>query len=243
MATNLHHSCKPDKILEDLKDKGFKAIEVSMKLKYRTKEPLNMFMLTFSPEEDINNIYKISSILRCNVAIQPVKRIKLIHTKNYCNNGPRCVKCAENHYTNMCAKPENVQPKCVHCKGAHPANYRGCKVAIEKQNIKNKAVNLKGINPNEKNSNKTVKTNTLIKKPKTGSVPSSATVIGKKTFAQVVSSNNNNQSNNKIDIKRGNIAITLDMILTKLESFDERLKAIELTSKRAPSKHKNGQHA
>ena len=142
MATNLHHSCKPAKILEDLKAKGFKAIEVSIKLKYRTKEPLNMFMLTFSPEEDINNFYKISSILRCNVTIQPLKRTKLIpqckkcqeygHTKNYCNNGPRCVKCSENHYTHLCTKSKNVQPKCVHCKGAHPANYRGCKVAIEK---------------------------------------------------------------------------------------------------------------
>jgi len=78
MAINLHHTCKPEKIVEDPKRKGFMAIEASIKLKYRTKAPLNMCMLTFSPDEDINKIYEINSILHCNVNILSLRKSKLI---------------------------------------------------------------------------------------------------------------------------------------------------------------------
>jgi len=129
------------------------AIEASIKLKYGSKVPLNMFMLTFSADEDIHKIYEINSILRCNVNILPFRISKLIpqckkcqdygHTKNYCSNGPRCVKCTGNYFTHMCTKLENVQPKCVHCKGAHPAHFRGCKKALLKQKFKDKNLRTK----------------------------------------------------------------------------------------------------
>ncbi|KAG5893409.1 hypothetical protein JTB14_038070 [Gonioctena quinquepunctata] len=48
------------------------------------------------------------------------------HTALFCNQTPRCVKCALNHNTNECKKNENIPAKCANCGNAHPANYKGC---------------------------------------------------------------------------------------------------------------------
>lgn len=40
-----------------------------------------------------------------------------------------CVKshqCTPHHYTTTCQKPRDTPAVCVNCRGAHPANYRGC---------------------------------------------------------------------------------------------------------------------
>ena len=116
------------------------------KLKWRSKEPLDTFVLTFSADENTNKIYEITSILGSEVEIQPLRKSKLIpqckqcqayrHTQRYCNKDPRCVKCAGKHDTKECRKPKEAQPKCVHCGEAHPANYRGRSVAKALQTIK-----------------------------------------------------------------------------------------------------------
>lgn len=36
------------------------------------------------------------------------------------------VECGGNHDYRKCQKPVNVDPKCGHRNGKHPANYRGC---------------------------------------------------------------------------------------------------------------------
>ena len=125
MAKNLHHSCNPSVVGSFLAEKGFKIISAINKLSWKEKKPLNMFMLTFSNEENIEKIMKISHILGYKVEIQPMKGNKLIpqckkcqafgHTQNYCCKGPRCVKCAGNHLTVNCEKPHNQRVKCVNC--------------------------------------------------------------------------------------------------------------------------------
>ena len=51
------------------------------------------------------------------------------HTKNYCRNTPRCVKCAEHHLTSDCPrKTQDGNVTCVNCNKPRPANYRGCEV-------------------------------------------------------------------------------------------------------------------
>jgi hypothetical protein len=60
---------------------------------------------------------------------QCMRRQKFGHTKNYCRNNPRYVKCASEHLTNECprkVRDDNV--KCVNCNEKHPANYKGCMV-------------------------------------------------------------------------------------------------------------------
>lgn len=150
----LPHSCKPDSIIEELVRRGFKAVNAINKIKWRTKEPLDMFIVTFDNSEDINKIHSIQHILQCKVEIQPFKSSKLIsqckncqaygHTQKFCARQARCVKCTGKHHTKECTKSKDVKPKCVHCGQEHPANYRGCKVAIELQNMRNRAIDKKG---------------------------------------------------------------------------------------------------
>ncbi|RZF32909.1 hypothetical protein LSTR_LSTR004300 [Laodelphax striatellus] len=135
MIKKLHHSCSPESISDDLKNQGYKVLEVVNKLKWKTKEPLDMFLISFSCEEDVKKIFELKTVLGCKVEVENNKEAKLIaqckrcqaygHTQKYCNMEPRCVKCAGKHSTNDCKKPNDATPKCVHCGEAHPASYRG----------------------------------------------------------------------------------------------------------------------
>ena len=54
------------------------------------------------------------------------------HTSHFCNHPARCVKCAGNHQTKLCArKIKDLNVLCVLCGCNHPANYRGCEVHKE----------------------------------------------------------------------------------------------------------------
>jgi len=129
-----------------LQKRGYKLLEAVNKLKWKTKQPLNMFMLIFHQNEDVNKIYSITDIMGFRVEILPIKKSKLVprckrcqaygHTQKYCAKEPRCVKCIGKHFTKDCQKPENVKPKCIHCGENLPASYRGCIVVKEMQKIK-----------------------------------------------------------------------------------------------------------
>lgn len=148
MAVNLHHSCYPDEIVKDLRKWGYKLLKATNKLKYKTKQPLNMFMLSFRNDEDINKFFAITDFMGIRVQILPIRNSKLVphckqcqvygHTQRYCAKEPRCVKCTGKHRTVDCEIPKEASPKFVHCGKGHPANYRGCIVAKEMQKIKDK---------------------------------------------------------------------------------------------------------
>lgn len=146
IVKDLHHSCLAVDIVDDLKRKGFKIMNAVNKLQYRTKKPLDIFMLTFEPTEDVTKIYGIRSILNSIVKVEPVKNSPLIpqckkcqsfgHTKNYCSKQARCVKCAGKHDAVNCVLQRTDPPKCCNCGEKHPANYRGCAVAKELQKMR-----------------------------------------------------------------------------------------------------------
>ena len=145
---NLHHSWSSEDIVSYLQAQNLKAISAINMLKYKTKEPLDMFLVSFDSSEDIKRIYELKTILNTIIKIEPPKQSKWIpqckscqgfnHTKNYCSKPPRCVKCAGKHRTEECDKPEKEKPKCVNCGEDHPANYRGCLVAKELQKLRKK---------------------------------------------------------------------------------------------------------
>lgn len=147
MIKNLHHSFQPVNIINNLRSQGLQAQNATLKLKWKTKEPLDMFIVSFSKNEDVGKIYNIKTICNANVTVEALKSNKLIpqcktcqsfgHTKNYCNKPPKCVKCAGSHLSSTCNKSENIPPKCCHCGKNHPANYRGCEVIKELQKIRN----------------------------------------------------------------------------------------------------------
>lgn len=252
IADRLHYSCKTENIVQDLRQRGYKCLEATPKLKWRTKQPLNMFMLTFGNDEDINRIYAITDIMGIRVQIKPLRVSKLVpqckrcqaygHTQRYCGRNPRCVKCAGKHHTKDCNKPADTKPKCVHCGEQHPANYRGCTVAKEMQRLKNK--NLKkpgGIieKPDVRNNRTEPQQITTVKTHKNNNE--------KTTYSQKVA---NAAGISKIQSDSEQYASTdrtLQMILDKLSkqehmfaTFNERLTKLEYSSKGAIPKQKNG---
>jgi hypothetical protein len=152
MIKNLHHSIDPTDIVNQLNQQGLKATSAVNKQKWLTVEqklerrtnglpevvPLDMFIVSFDKDTNIDNIYNIKSIYNSKVQIEPLRKSKIIpqckrcqaygHTQNYCHKAPRCVKCGKPHLTQDCNKPATEEPKCTHCGKNHPANYRGCEV-------------------------------------------------------------------------------------------------------------------
>lgn len=153
----LHHTCTKEDIIEDLQNKGFNPLDAVNILKKERKEESNsytyrklpIFRVTFHRDDNMENIFKITSILNLRVKVEAVRaQTRLIpqckrcqgfnHTKRYCQKEARCVKCAGKHDTENCEKPKTIVPKCINCKGNHPASYRGCEVAKELQKMRNK---------------------------------------------------------------------------------------------------------
>lgn len=240
MFKNIHHSCDPSDILLEIKDQGYKVLSVQPKYKWKTKEPLDMFMVTFEPTENIDKIYKIKQILNCVIKVVPIKQPKLVpqckncqsfeHTKNFCSRLPRCVKCAGDHSTVECKKSAETEPKCCNCGKAHPANYRGCEVAKQLQQKRNEIRKLKRQeqigqqNPSATNLEKKsgIKNDT----PKTSFTKKN---IAKTSFADVLKNKTKNDTNNYL-LKTDPTTQILEM-LKKQEMFyntlEQRLERLE----------------
>lgn len=253
IVNKLHHSCEPNKIISDLRNKGFKIIEAVNKLKWNTKQPLNMFMLTFKTDEDINKIFSITNIMGMRVDVQPIRKSKLIpqckrcqsygHTQSYCFKEPRCVKCTGKHFTKDCQKPSDTKPKCIHCGEDHPANYRGCTVAKELQKIKNK----QGKNPtlpkqptreNQENTNPSIQSNP----PRI----SKRTKEDGRLYNQVVSNSSKPDNASNAETTEQTLQLILEKLNNQsvlLQKFEERLIHLEYSAKGAIPKKKNGEQS
>ena len=235
IVKNLHHSWDTESIVSEFKSKNLKAISAVNKWKYKTKEPLDMFLVTFDSSEDINKIFEVKLILNTVVKIEPTKRSKLIpqckicqgygHTKNYCSRPPRCVKCAGKHNTNQCVMESTA--KCANCGEKHPANYRGCMVAKELQKMRKKSI----AHSDRKNTmvNQQVPKNPQIQQKTGTTVHSNRTSM---SYADITRKGNasGTSANNDILLK----------ILSKLEDqeyfykqLEERLEKLEINNNRA----------
>lgn len=215
MIKGLHHSCNPNEIVADLKEQGLTPIAAYNKIGWKSKAPLDMFVVSFSHEENTKNIQEIRYVLRTRVQVETLRPCKLIpqckrcqgygHTQNYCAREERCVKCIGKHLTKDCAiSNETVKPKCCHCGEEHPASYRGCMVAKELQKLKTKS------HPKATTRAEIVKSSSKVQK--------------NVSFSEVL------KQPRKSDEQKQNLSETLSEILKKLNSFDERLKKIERTS-------------
>jgi hypothetical protein len=84
MIKSIHHSFRPSSILRNLCEQGFKALNATPKLKWKAKEPLDMFIASFHGDTDINKIYNIKTICRAAVTVEPIRSNKLM---------PQCKTC------------------------------------------------------------------------------------------------------------------------------------------------------
>lgn len=242
MARNLHPSCEPEDIKNELLNRGFKCLDVINKIK-KTKEnntktviKLPLFMLSFDHAEEINKIYKIEYLqhmrvkieaLRSNKSIPQCKRCQRFgHTQKFCQRQAKCVKCAGNHMTAECKIKDNSQPKCVNCSEAHPASYRGCLVAkeIQKRRIINNKSKYAQLKPN------------LQKTPKITKSLSYNKVENGVSYSQVLKSKIKEITNKEIPIKNikkpnqaeglmqmiQNMMISIDEISMRLNNIESR---------------------
>jgi hypothetical protein len=128
MIKNLHHFYQPINILCSLNDQGLQALNATPKLKWKTKEPLNI--VSFHWNTDINKIFNIKRICRA-VTVESVTSNKLIPqceicpsfglTQNYFNKAPKCGKCAGPHLTSECDKPQLAQRKMLSLQKESPS--------------------------------------------------------------------------------------------------------------------------
>ena len=57
MVKRINKSCTPEQTVQDLRQRRYKIIDAVKILKWKTKAPLPVFMLTFDRTENINKIY------------------------------------------------------------------------------------------------------------------------------------------------------------------------------------------
>jgi hypothetical protein len=86
MIKNIRHSFQPTGILCNLCKQGFTALNATPKLKWKTKEPLDMFTVSFHRDTDINKIYNIKTICRAAVTVEPIRSNKLIPQFKTCQS-------------------------------------------------------------------------------------------------------------------------------------------------------------
>lgn len=252
IVKNLHHTCKTESIKNYLIQKNFKVIEVVNKLSYKTKMPLNIFMITFENEEIISQIFEIKYIMGYKIEVHPLRKSRLIpqckicqafgHTKKFCSKEPRCVKCAKKHLTIDCSQSKEERPKCYNCGEAHVASYRGCLVAKELQKIKDMNLKKTKTSRNNNNNQRSEDVNKAVKSKVTiNKVPETTEI----SYANIVKGHSTKQKAQKSD-NDVNVNQTLQIILAKMinleKSFttiDEKVKMLESSNKKTATKPKN----
>lgn len=135
---NLHPTTPISEIKADLEHHGYIAINITNAISYRYKIPLPMFFVDISKDSYNDQIFDINRIYYTSVIIEEPRKKRIIpqcircqkygHTRGYCNHSPRCVKCGLGHESASCTKSRATPAICANCRGAHPANYRGCQV-------------------------------------------------------------------------------------------------------------------
>lgn len=143
---NIHHSIPTDEIKAALEEQGFNVRNIMNINKRTTETPLNLFFVDLEPADNNKKIYDIQYLLNMKISVEPPRKTTNIvqctrcqqygHTKAYCTRPFSCVKCGEHHSSSSCSKTRDLPATCALCDGAHPANYRGCSVHKDLQNMR-----------------------------------------------------------------------------------------------------------
>lgn len=147
---HIHHSIPTSAIKTELETLNFRVRNV-MNITSRSKNPLNLFFVDLEPSENNKQIFDLQYLLNMKIAVEPPRKSSNIaqctrcqiygHTKTYCTRPFSCVKCGKDHITSSCVKPRDTPATCALCDGPHPANYKGCTVYKDIQNMRRKQQN------------------------------------------------------------------------------------------------------
>jgi hypothetical protein len=135
----LHPTTSPETIKAELLEKGYDVRCNS--LNPATKLPVPLFFIELEKKLLNQEIFKLEMLVYTRIRVEePYKRTQIPqshryqeirHTKAYCRQKPRCVKCGKEHLTVECNKPRLSPPRCALCQEEHPENYWECQVHKE----------------------------------------------------------------------------------------------------------------
>lgn len=170
---NLHYSIPVENIKKEIENKGHTVRNI-LNIRHRvSKQPLMMFYVDLEPKPNNKEVYKIEFLNHMKISIEPPHKKKVTiqctrcqsygHSKSYCTRPYNCVKCGGGHNSQDCRKPRNTPAKCALCSRDHTANYKGCTVYRDLQNIRNKQRNVNRqpsqVNPQSRNMNNIITNN------------------------------------------------------------------------------------
>lgn len=152
---NLHPSTPTVDIGIAIEEKGYTVRQVTNIIHKTTKVKLPIFFIDLDPAEINKEIFNLTSLLHTRVRIEePHKRKDIVqclncqeygHSRKYCAYPPRCVRCGEHHPSTSCVKTRDTPATCALCKGDHPANYKGCQIYKQIQQLQSSS-NRQGTN-------------------------------------------------------------------------------------------------
>lgn len=226
---NLHPTTSPDYIKEELEKEGYQVRNVTNALHRVSKIKLPLFFVDLEPALHNKNIFELQTICYTKVKIEAPRINKITpqclncqdygHTRTYCNNHPRCVRCGENHRTDTCTKSRDLPAKCALCNGDHPSNYRGCLVFKNLQQLRKKQ------SPSKSNTDKTEENtnrkNPTLYNPSLNSTSHPNNSNNSQTYSQATLQNKNPIHTNNEHQNQQNVNMT-----TQLTSFLNELKSL-----------------
>jgi hypothetical protein len=120
---NLHYTIPVEDIEKALRDLGFSIISV-LNIRHRiSKQALSLFTVVLEARDFNRSIFQISSLLNSKIVVENPHQSRYPlqckhcqrygHTRSYCSESPRCVKCSNNHFTKDCVKSSELPAKCA----------------------------------------------------------------------------------------------------------------------------------
>lgn len=230
VVRNLHPTTSIDFIKEDLEKNGFLARNITNVLQYQSKSPLPLFFVDLEPAINNKDIFELKFLCYTKIKIETPKIKKQIpqcmncqdygHTRSYCHNIPRCVRCGDQHTSNTCLKSKDLPAKCALCSGDHPANYRGCPTLKNIQvNLNRHSTQTKKNNLNRNNrlyeNNKSVQTH-----PSSNGTSENQNMPTQKYSYAQATNNQNQYAKNQPQIDSSSL------LTSQLTSFIDELKSL-----------------
>ena len=134
---HFHHTTDTEDIKKELLELGHVVRNIINVRHRQTKEPLNLFYIDLEPDKNNKDIYNLTAIQNKIIYFETPRTSKhhipqctrfqqYGHMQKYCNKPYACIKCGGHHNSAACTKPRDTPAKCALCRGAHPANYKGC---------------------------------------------------------------------------------------------------------------------
>ncbi|KAL4111884.1 hypothetical protein QTP88_015760 [Uroleucon formosanum] len=123
---NLHPSTSTEDIITSLSELGHQVTHVHNIKRSSDKSPLPLFFVDLKKATNNMDLYKIEYLLHTKIVVEkPHPRkgppqchrcMSYGHTQSYCNHSPRCIRCGEEHRSEVCTMSPESPARCALCQ-------------------------------------------------------------------------------------------------------------------------------